>query len=508
MDIRKYISTFLSVCILSSCLQLQKNADYDSNGDYWGGYTLNEWLVSDRNLDCHIFAKAVEMTGMGELFDTIEQSTVIVPNDAAFAQLFSEMGVKSIEEFEPVVLKELLSYLVMSQRYVSTDLAEGTVVAAQNLNEKPLYLSLKASSGNRLQLYVNNHVPAGVKNFAATKATVVMQDVMFKDHVAQIVSNVPYFKEYTLSTDTYNGAPNTNQIFEISTEADTYLFTKMLTSRADHAVLCNSERIPIILYTGYDAIDFYDDISVAKVNFYVSSEEGFPVNPFIIYDITDQAWELTQQGKDISGFYNALHKDYIPVISPANKVATFNFGAVGEWTSVDITNYIIEHYKEPSPKPIAFTVVPANTFYSSVGIVHLGYKKESKGDISNKPSYIQVLGRMDSRILLQKNATLSCEESVLITRDELLCSAPVVPDGLVYSPQNITYRILEEPSFGVLTRNCLPLKAGDVFTQNEINEGAIKYYKTKSGESDSFKLKAGDYTGASMPEPITMTVAF
>ena len=508
MDIRKYISVFFTFCVITSCLKLQTNGEYNSNGDYWGGYTLNEWLVSERNLDCHIFAKAVEMTGMGEIFNTIDPSTVIVPNDVAFAQLFSEIGVDSIEDFEPVVLKELLSYLVMSQRYVSTDLAEGTVIAAQNLNEKPLYLSLKASSGNRLQLYVNNHVPAGVKNFAATKATVVMQDVMFKDHVAQIVSNVPYYKVHALATEPYNGEPNTNQTFEISTAADTYLFTKMLTSRADHAVLCNSERIPIILYTGYDAIDFYDDISVAKVRFYVSKEEGFPVNPFILYDITDQAWELTQQGKDLSGFYNALYKDYVPEFKAENKVATFDFGPVGEWTSVDITNYIIEHYKEPSPKPIAFTVVPANTFYSSVGIVHMGYKKESNGDVNNKPSYIQVLGRMDSRIILQKNAALTCEESVLITRDELLCSAPVVPDGLVYSPQNITYRILSVPSSGVLTRNCLPMNEGDVFTQNEVNEGAIKYYRTKSSASDSFVLKAGDYTGASLPEPITMNVTF
>ena len=508
MDIRKYISIFFTICIITSCLELQTNDAYDSNGDYWGGYTLNEWLVSERNLNCHIFAKAVEMTGMGEIFDTIAPSTVIVPNDVAFAQLFSEIGVVSIEDFEPVILKELLSYLVMSQRYVSTDMTEGSVIAAQNLNEKPLYLSLKASSGNRLQLYVNNHVPEGVQNFAATKATVVMQDVIFKDHVAQIVSNVPYFKEYTLHTDTYNGAPNTDQIFEIPVEADTYLFTNLINSRADVMICCNSERIPMFLYDDQQSISFYDELSVAKVKFHIPRIDGFISNPFVIYDITDQIWSLTEQGTDVPKFYNSVYRDFVPEISADKKVATFDVGNVGEWTSVDITDYIIRHYKEPSPRPIAFTVVPANTFYSSTGILYFGYKKESNGDVANKPSYIQVLGRMDSRIQLQKNVTLKCEESVVITRNELLCSAPVVPDGLVYSPQNITYRIQTEPSAGVLTRNCLPLSEGDVFTQNEINEGAIKYYKTRTSDSDTFVLKAGDYTGASLPEPVTMNVTF
>ena len=58
----------------------------------------------------------------------------------------------------------------------------------------------------------------------------------------------------------------------------------------------------------------------------------------------------------------------------------------------------------------------------------------------------------------------------------------------------------------MLTRNCLPLKEGDVFTQNEINEGAIKYYRTSAGSSDEFILRAGDYSGASLQEHVRMNV--
>ena len=94
----------------------------------------------------------------------------------------------------------------------------------------------------------------------------------------------------------------------------------------------------------------------------------------------------------------------------------------------------------------------------------------------------------------------------MITQDNLLCTAPVVPDGLVYSPQNITYRIIQTPQGGVLTRNCLPLKEGDVFTQNEINEGAIKYYRTTAESIDEFVLRAGDYSGATLQEHIKMNV--
>lgn len=503
---RKYISIVIALLSMVSCLKLQTNGAYDTNGDYWGGYTFNQWLESERNIDCHIFADAVKISAMGETFDTIVPSTVIVPNDEAFKQLFSEMGITGIQEFEPVVLKELLSYLVMSQRYLSTDMQDGAVIAAQNIADKPLYLSKKSSSGNRHQLYVNKYVPAGVKNFAATTATVVMQDVAFKDHVAQIVSNVPYFKEYTLKTDIYKGQPNTDQVFEIPTEADTYLAKTRPESPFDLTINCNTERIPLILYQATNSVDFYDDISIARVNFYVPKVDGIAANPFILYDITDQAWELSEQGTDVTKFYKTVISQYTPALSAENKVATFDFDEVGKWTSVDITDYIINHFKNPSPKPIAFTVAPANNFYSSVGILYLGFKKESQVSKSNNPSYIQILGRMNSQIVLQNANALECAESVVLTQDNLLCTAPVVPDGLVYSPQNITYRIIQTPSGGLLARNCLPLKSGDVFTQNEVNEGAIKYYKTTAEASDNFVLRAGDYSGASLQEDITMNV--
>jgi hypothetical protein len=440
------------------------------------------------------------------MFDTIVPSTVIVPNDEAFNQLFSEMGITSIQEFEPVVLKEVLSYLVMSQRYLSTDMQDGAVIAAQNIADKQLYLSKRSSSGNRHQLYVNNYLPAGVKNFASTTATVVMQDVAFKDHVAQIVSNVPYFKEYTHKTDTYKGLPNTDQVFEIQTEADTYLAKTRPESPYDLTMNCNTERIPLILYEAKNSVDFYEDISVARVNFFVPKVDGIAANPFVLYDITDQAWELSEQGTDVAKFYTTVLNQFTPTLSAENKVATFDFDEPGKWTSVDITDYILKHFSTPSPKPIAFTVAPANNFYSSVGILYLGFKKESKNDMTNNPSYIQILGRMNSRIILQKTKALQCSESVVITQDNLLCTAPVVPDGLVYSPQNITYRIIQTPQGGVLTRNCLPLKEGDVFTQNEINEGAIKYYRTTAGSSDEFILRAGDYSGATLLEHIKMNV--
>lgn len=503
---KKYIPLLLVLCVFSSCLKLQTNAKYNSNGDYWSGYTLTEWLHSERNQNCLIFAYAIRLAGMEELFSSLEPSTVIIPNDDAFRQLFSEIGMNTIEEFGTPVLKELLSYLVMSQRFISTEMQDGMIIVAQNLNEKPLFLSKKANSSNRHQLYVNVHIPEGISDFAATSATVVMQDVLFKDHVAQIVSNVPYYKPYTIKTDDYTGTPHADQMLEIKTKADTYLFSKMLTSRANYPVLLNTERIPIILYENPGSIDFYNEISVVKVWFYLSKIEGISVNPFVLYDITDQAWQLTREGQDVSLFYNAVYNDYVPEISAANKVTTFDFGSGGRWTAVDITNFILNHYKEAGAKPVAFTIAPANSFYSTVGILNLGYKKESNGDITNKPSYIQVLGRMDSKIILQNSRALRCEGAVPLTADELLCTAPVIPDGLVYSPNNIIYRITESPSNGVLAKNCLPLRTGDVFTQMEVNAGAIKYYKTGPAATDEFTLKAGDYSGATLSSPVKILV--
>lgn len=506
MKFIKYWVIALGLFGMVSCLKLQTNAPYDSNGDYWRDYTLNQWLVSGSNTNCHIYAEAVKLADMMGMFDSMDPSTVIIPNDEAFAQLFSEMGISNINEFEPIVLKEILAYLVMSQRIISTHMHDSLIIAGQNIVDKPIYLSKKSTNSNRHQLYVNKHLPLGVKNFAATTASVVMQDVAFKDHVAHIVSNVPYFKVHTLKTDAYNGEPNTSQVIDIQTAADTYLSTSKRESPFSLSIHCNSKCTPIILYESIPTIDFKDDISIAKVNFYVTSFKDVGVNPFVLYDITDEAWELSEEGKDITKFYKTVISEYEPTLTAENQITTFDFDDVNKWTSIDITDYILEHLKNSSPKPIAFAIAPAN--YFSEDILHIGYKNESEVSKSKMPSYIKIFGRMDSRIILQNNRTIECSGCVVITQDDLLCTAPEDPEGLVYSPQNIIYRIIDSPASGVLTRNCLPMKIGDVFTQNEINEGAIKYYNTKQTSLDSFKLKVADYTGATLSEPLIVNVKF
>ena len=45
-----------------------------------------------------------------------------------------------------------------------------------------------------------------------------------------------------------------------------------------------------------------------------------------------------------------------------------------------------------------------------------------------------------------------------------------------------------------------------MFTQAEINAGAVRYYNIFSASSDSFVLSGSDYTGSVMDEDITIQV--
>ena len=65
--------------------------------------------------------------------------TVFAPTDAAFEQLFTDLGVSGIEEIDAATLAPILLYHVVEGNVLSTDLIEGDV---ETLNGKSFALSL------------------------------------------------------------------------------------------------------------------------------------------------------------------------------------------------------------------------------------------------------------------------------------------------------------------------------------------------------------------------------
>ena len=99
---------------------------------------LNPTSVVDIALNNGNFTKlvdAVVKAGLVEVLSAEGPFTIFAPTDAAFAQLFTDLGVSGIEEISAETLVPILQYHVVSGNVLSKDLTEGDVATLNgNIN--------------------------------------------------------------------------------------------------------------------------------------------------------------------------------------------------------------------------------------------------------------------------------------------------------------------------------------------------------------------------------------
>ena len=99
---------------------------------------LNPTSVVDIALNNGNFTKLVDAVVKAGLVDALSAEgpfTIFAPTDAAFAQLFTDLGVSGIEEISAETLVPILQYHVVSGNVLSKDLTEGDVATLNgNIN--------------------------------------------------------------------------------------------------------------------------------------------------------------------------------------------------------------------------------------------------------------------------------------------------------------------------------------------------------------------------------------
>lgn len=503
-----YISCiFLLMQMSVSCLPLVKSEPFDSNGNWLSEYKLTQWLASSENRDYTTFYKAIVHSGMIDEIDGSEDKTFIIPSDAAFDFLLSSLNIQEVTEIPSAVLYDFLKYMVIPVEVCSTELEPEIVNPYITEAGKPVYISRRASGSNPYLLLINMVLPDGNTTFGGTSATVTMQDATFSDHMAQMVDAVPYYAPKVSMTKTFTGKLESENIKRIEVNIDTYIYrhTGFEVVQYLKNILANTVRIPVVWYENTD-IPFADDIRSAKVFFYLANVTGAVATDFTLHDISSQLWEFTEQGTAEDKLINAVYATFDPVLKLDNAITNITPGAIGSWFSADITEFVKARYDDAERIPIGLSMYPVTAFATS-NIMYLGFKHETSGK-NNNQSYIEVMGKVLTKTVLTKNEPLSCKpnSNVELTDNELLREKGPSAGSLELTPNNILYSVKEAPKYGTLTRNGMPLKPGVMFTQAEINAGAVRYYNIFSASSDSFVLSGSDYTGSVMDEDITIQV--
>jgi transforming growth factor-beta-induced protein len=91
--------------------------------------TQNLVQIASANPDFSILVQAVVKAGLVDVLSKPGAYTVFAPTNAAFVSLLAERGFPSLDAIDPITLKNVLLYHVVSGRVYSSDLKTGPVTS-------------------------------------------------------------------------------------------------------------------------------------------------------------------------------------------------------------------------------------------------------------------------------------------------------------------------------------------------------------------------------------------
>ncbi len=213
--------------------------------------------------------------------------------------------------------------------------------------------------------------------------------------------------------------------------------------------------------------------------------------------------------KQIKGFHGELSDLDVKLISPAGTEITLFKNRCAGYNGV--FNLGLD-----DSAPNAFQCPPGNTGNTSVRPQNplAAFAGQSSQGIWTLRIKDQVAGEGGTIEALQLDICQSLEVNppVIVTNNALVLdngtNQPIGQDLLlVNDPDNtaeqLKFTLLTLPYFGQLTKNGTPFQQGDVFTQTDINNGAIRYYNYGVGEpSDYFRFVVNDGSGGYLGTPV------
>lgn len=152
---------------------------------------MMEWLESPLNTDYTNYLSALKVSGYDQVVTSNDGYTFIMPDDNAMNTYARMQGASKIEDVDVEVLTEMLKYLTISEKILSTDFEEEQVRMFQTESGLPMGIYMLSTTSIPYQLSINKNVPEQEATFKVQSVTVAVQDIDFKDHVAHGTDKIP-----------------------------------------------------------------------------------------------------------------------------------------------------------------------------------------------------------------------------------------------------------------------------------------------------------------------------
>lgn len=485
----KSITFILKTCFITAilfvygCDTLVRDYELDLDADLLKDMTLLQFIEEGNDTALTIYYEAVKYANIESIISNGKQ-TRIVPNNVAMRSLLNSIGVSSVTDFPPNVLKNLFMYLIIPQEFKSISFQPNEIQRYATLSGDSLFVRRNAN----YNMYIN---PTG--GFNPSSVQITKQDYVFKDGIAQVVEIFPVYRRNVQQPD-----PRPTDIDYSLAEKDTIWISEDASvyagSKSGNYGTVTIRMVPRPGQQRYSfvkfnikPISFVEDLVSAKLNMDVMRITGAFEPLCGVYEVSTDWSESTLNWNGMPGFGAEVASS--PLVPGLN--------------SIDVTSYIKRMYDQ-QVEVGAYGLKALNGADVPSSYVEI-YHKESK--VGVKPN-ISLMSAIPSELTLNVSVPVTIQATAEIApllKENMSMSAE--SSTYNYEDKNIIYVLYTAPQNGTLTYYGLPMRKNDQFTQYDMAVGAVKYIGNDAVVNDSFVLKAQDYIGGVYHELIQVLVS-
>lgn len=484
--------------LMPSCEYLMTSYDFDTNPNHLSDVNLMDYVNSGQDTTLTEYAAAVAYTGLDESFHSTSPTTVLVPNNAAFRSLKKNAGVRSLEEIDRNVLRQLLLYCVFPGKINTYEMPVDTLFKIETLSGDPILAQRTINGTDRYRLTFNP-VQKNDPEFGSQQFLPYQQDLILKDVSSHIVDFFPLYAIKCRDTDPAPQREDGGSVrWDLS--GDTHYYPGNtgapkynLENQVAYRTASGQSRTTLLQFDKFDLPFETSMIFKATLNVYVktNNSSGPLVTTLSCYDMTNL--QDRRPIREINKGNISLKFDDYRRFADIENIAT------GAWNSADVTEKIRSVFEDESTTDFFFGIRPATAQKHASGTIYIGWLNEDKPTVDNKASYITIVRYMDSELTVTPSSLECPAGGMAILGKEHICATCEIETEFTYTDNNILYELSSQPEHGVLTKNNLPLGTGVTFTQEQLDKGLIKYFN-KDGKDDQIVFHVTDYTMAVVPE--------
>ena len=152
---------------------------------------MMEWLESSMNRNYTVYLDALKVSGYDQVVSSNEGYTFIMPDNTSLNTFARLQGASKIQDVDVEVLSDMLKYLTIKGKLLSTDFEEEITKMFETEAGLPMGIYMSNSGSVPYQLTINKNVPEQESGFTVVSTQITVQDIDFMDHIAHGVEKIP-----------------------------------------------------------------------------------------------------------------------------------------------------------------------------------------------------------------------------------------------------------------------------------------------------------------------------